>query len=100
MSLPIVVCTLFAAILLWRLSCVFRARPMGMIVSWPIVIDLLATAISVLSAGVTVHYFLYRDADLTQWVVVPAVISIVTLAISFVAASEHRRRGEEIYVQA
>lgn len=100
MSLPVTVCTAFAMILIWRLSCVFRARPMGMIVSWPIVLDLLATAVSVLSAGVSVHYVLNWDEHLSRWVLVPAVVSLISLVIAFVAAGERRRRGGEIYVHA
>lgn len=100
MSLPILVCTLLATILIWRLSCLFRARPMGMIVSLPVVIDVLATAISVLSGGVSIHYVLNYDEQFTGWVLVPAVVSAITLAIAFVAATERRRRGGEIYVHA
>lgn len=100
MSLPILICTLLAAVLIWRLVCIFRARPMGMIVSWPVVVDLLATALSALSAGASIHYLLYYDPVLTNWILLPAAVSVIALTIAFIAASERRRRGGEVYSHA
>lgn len=100
MSFPIIFCSVLAALLIWRLYRLNKARPMGMIVSFWVVLDLGATAISAMAAGISIHFLLNWDERFTGLLLFPALVSMITLVIGFIAANETRRRGGQLYVSA